>query len=454
MGITRAVPQPGPFNLQRWFALVSLAAITAISSVAASLLSWSMSERLLLQEAVLTKEFVQSLVRVERSLQTYLADPSAGLSAQIEEAFLHIAAMPNVLRTNVYGTRRSVIWSSEPGMIGRDFGPNAELDKALRGDVVIEFASDEQPEHGKSEHQGRSFEDAFVEIYVPVRDRDEKRVVGVIEFYKNPRSLLSSIKRLRINVAVGAGLSGAMLFFALFWLVRRAARLIEAQQKQLIEKETLSIIGEMSSAVAHGIRNPLASIRSSAEIIPLSDPAGVTQAVLDIVAESERLEAWVRELLSYTRPLLEAEASVALRELVERCALDFERETQRRGITLRVRCAAELPAVRGDSMLFAQVLRSLMTNALEATARGGCIILRGDRDTDASTVSVSVEDNGSGMTPTELARTGTPFQTTKPRGMGVGLALARRIVERFGGHMTIASEIGCGTVVRVQLRIA
>lgn len=413
-----------------------------------------MSERLLLQEAVLTREFVHSLVRVEGSFQSFLADPSAGLSAQTDEAFRHVVAMPNVLRANVYGTKRRVIWSSAPDMVGRDFGPNAELDKALRGDLVVEFASEDRQEHGKQEHQGSSLEDAFVEIYVPVRDVAEQRVLGVIEFYKNPRSLLASIKRLRIYVALGAGLSGALLFVALFGRVRRAARLIETQQKQLVEKETLAVIGEMSSAVAHGIRNPLASIRSCAEIIPLSDAPGVAQAVQDIVAESERMEAWVRELLSYTRPLVQAEAPVGMRDLVVRCAQDFEREAQRRGIALEVQCPAELPAVRGDSMLFAQVLRSLMTNALEATARGGCIHLWGGRDADEATVSVSVQDNGSGMTPADLTRAGTPFQTTKPRGMGVGLALAKRVVERFGGRLTIDSAIGRGTVVRLQLRIA
>jgi two-component system, NtrC family, sensor histidine kinase HydH len=445
---------PSQFNFQRWFAVVSLVTIAVISTAAAALLSWFMTQQLLLQEAVLTREFVHSLVRVEQSLQSYLADPEAGLSPQSEEAFRHVAEMPNVLRANVYGLHRRVIWSSDLGLIGRDFGPNPELDRALRGDVVVEFASDERHEHGKQEHEGRGLEDAFVEIYVPVRDVSERRVLGVIEFYKNPRSLLGSIKQLRIYVVIGAGLSGALLFLALFGLAQRAGRLIQTQQRQLVEKETFAAIGEMSSAVAHGIRNPLASIRSSAEIIPLSDAAGVSQAASDIVAESERLEAWVRELLSYTRPLVEAETPVAVHELVRRCAQDFEREAQRRGIALEVECPSDLPAARGDAMLFAQVVRSLLTNAIEATARGGHISLRGRLDADPATVSLSIEDDGAGMTPAELARAGAPFQTTKPRGLGVGLALARRIVERFGGRLTIDSSLGRGTVVRVQLRVA
>ena len=443
------------FNLRRWFALLSLLTIGAISGATGTLLSWFMTDRLLLQEAELTKEFVQSLFLVEKSLHAYLANPSAGIRPETEAAFRHIAAMPNVMRANVYGLQRRVVWSSDLELVGRDFGPNGELDRALAGSVSVEFDADERIEHGKGERQFREhLEDAFVEIYVPVQDPVTHRVLGVIEFYKNPRTLLSSIQRLRTYVAIGAGLSGAALFLALFGLVRRADQLIEAQQRQIVENETLAVIGEMSSAVAHGIRNPLASIRSCAELIPLSDSKGIQEAARDIVAQSDRLEAWVRDLLSYTRPLAEAEAPVDLHPLVERCVHDFDREAQRRGIVLKLEATEGLPPVRGDSMLFAQVLRSLLSNAMEASDSGASIAVRGRQDVDAATVTISVEDHGVGMTEGELARAGKPFHTTKPRGMGVGLALARRVVERFGGRMQIESARGRGTVVRVSLQVA
>ncbi|MEQ1806661.1 MAG: HAMP domain-containing sensor histidine kinase [Burkholderiaceae bacterium] len=414
-----------------------------------------MTERLLLQEAVLTKEFVHSLFRVEKSLHAYLLDPTAGIRAETEEAFRHIAAMPNVMRANVYGMKRSVIWSSDIQLMGREFGPNEQLDRALAGNAVVEFDSDESVEHGKGEHQGRAqLEDSFVEIYIPVHDPDTHRVLGVIEFYKNPRALLTSIRLLRTYVAVGAGLSGATLFLALFGLVRRADRVIETQQRQIVENETLAVIGEMSSAVAHGIRNPLASIRSCAELIPLGNDKEIQEAARDIVAQSDRLEVWVNDLLSYTRPIAEEETPVLLHPLLQRCVLDFDREAQRRGIALTCASAEDLPAVRGDSMLFGQVLRSLLANALEASESGGSVEVDGRRDEDASTVTISVEDRGAGMTEAELARAGKPFHTSKPNGMGVGLALARRVVERFGGRMKIESAKGRGTVVRISLRVA
>ncbi len=454
------LPSPTPatrrkFNLRRWFALVSLLTIGTISAAAGTLMSWFLTERLLLQEAVLTKEFVQNLFLVEKSLQAYLYDPSAGIRPETEEAFRHIAAMPNVLRANVYGLQRRVIWSSDAQSIGRDFGPNSELERALAGNVTAEFDSDQRSEHGKREHQNRAeLEYSFVEIYVPVHDPNTRQVLGVIEFYKNPRSLLASIQSLRTYAAVGASVAGVTLFLALFGLVLRADRLIEAQHRHIVENETLAVIGEMSSAVAHGIRNPLASIRSCAELIPLSDHEGVQEAARDIVAQSDRLEAWVRDLLSYTRPLAERATPVDLLPLVERCILDFDREAQRRGIALKVDAIATLPQVHGDAMLYAQVLRSLLSNALEASHAGGAVTVRGRHDVAESKVMISVEDIGSGMTPDELERAGKPFHTTKSQGLGVGLALARRVVERFGGRMQINSVRGQGTVVRITLKTA
>ena len=99
----RPRPLPPHFNLPRWFALVALIAIASISTLAAVWLSAFITERMVLQEARLTGEYVQSLVRVEKSLQAFFADPTRGIDDDTEKAFQHIAALPDVLRANVYG---------------------------------------------------------------------------------------------------------------------------------------------------------------------------------------------------------------------------------------------------------------------------------------------------------------------------------------------------------------
>lgn len=444
-----------PFNLSRWFALVALLSITAISVAVGTLLNRFITQRLLWQEAVLTKEFVQSLVQVEGSLQRYFADPSRGLDTDIETAFTHIAALPDMLRANVYDPGRRVIWSSDRQLIGRSFGPNEELDDALAGQLVTHRADPHGGGPDKPEHQDlRTAQSIFVEIYVPVFDASGERVQAVIEFYKNPQALVTALRQLRLYIALGALASGGLLFVALFGLVRRADRTIRNQQRHLVDNETLAVIGEMSTAVAHGIRNPLASIRSSAELIQDGDLAQANDAARDIVAQSDRLEAWVRELLAYTRPLDEAGAPVPLQPLVARCLDQFQRELQRRNITSHTALAADLPAVRGDTLLLGQVLSSLLANAVEALGNEGQITVRGDWVRGQAHVTLSVEDSGPGMTPAQLGRAGKPFHTTKPRGMGVGLALARRVIERFGGRLEIDSSPGRGTTVRLHMPAA
>lgn len=452
---TAHTANPTAFNLSRWFAVVALLTITLISVAMGALLDRFITQRLLWQEAVLTKEFVQSLVQAEKSLQAFFADPSQGLDADSELAFTHIAALPDMLRANVYDPSRRIIWSSDRQLIGRDFGPNDELDSALAGHVVTHSADPAKHAQAKVEHQDLKHpQPIFVEIYVPVLDPRGESVQAVIEFYKNPRALVTALARLRLYIALGAAASGLLLFTALFGLVRRADLTIRSQQRHLVDNETLAVIGEMSAAVAHGIRNPLASIRSSAELIQDGDLAQAHDAAADIVAQSDRLEAWVRELLAYTRPLDQAIAPVPLQPLVARCVDEFEREMQRRHIRSHTALAADLPAVRGDALLLGQVLRSLLANAIEALDRDGQITVRGEWERGQPQVTLSVQDSGPGMTNDQLRRAGKPFHTTKPRGLGVGLALARRVIERFGGRLEIDSEPGIGTTVRLHMPTA
>jgi signal transduction histidine kinase len=451
----RPDPGPAPFNLSRWFAIVALLSIAAISMAMVFLLSRFVTDRMLWQEGELTTEFVQSVVLAEKSLLAYFANPDSTDpdAAGLKEALGHIGNMPDVLRANVYDTSRHIIWSTDRGLVGRHFAANAELEEALSGMFVVRGS--EHDTDLKAEHQDLVRRaNFFVEIYVPVRDEGGERVIGAIELYKNPQGLFKALQSLRAYIALGAALAGGFLYLALFGLVRRADLLIREQQRLLVEGETLAVVGEMSSAVAHGIRNPLASIRSSAELVLETDPETGREAAADIIAESDRLEAWIRELLSYSRPLDQKPDAVRLGPLIERSVDEFGRELQRRGIAVAVDLPGDLPAVRGDPLLLGQVIHSLVANAIEAIQQNGRLELACEQALGRRRVQLSIRDNGPGMTAEQLARVGKPFYTTKAKGLGVGLALARRVIERFGGSIEIDSAPGKGTVVRVVMRAA
>jgi two-component system, NtrC family, sensor histidine kinase HydH len=464
--MTQASPTSGPtqpFRLTTWFGGVALLAIAVIAAASVWLLGWFVTQRMLLQEATLTRDFVQSLVAVETPLQDALARPGEGVSAEAEVSFQHIARMPDVLRANVYDRHRTVLWSSDSSLRGRRFGPNQELDMALAGAVMVEKKTHDERVNGKAEYESLAQPDElFVEIYVPVRDVKTGAVVGAIEFYKNPRGLMQILAQLRRYMLAGAVLFGAVLFVALFGLVRRADRLIQAQQQRLVDSETYAALGEMSSAVAHGIRNPLAAMRSSAELIAETargparpgDAAVTQEAARDIVEQSDRLGAWLRELLAYTRPGDGETQPLALGPLVGSCLQEFSREIERRRVDARAEVAEGLPPVQADALCVGQVLRSVVANALEAVPDGGRITVSAQADDARGQMLLQVRDNGSGITKAERARVGQPFFTTKAHGMGVGLALARRVLERHGGKLHIASQPGRGTVVSISLRLA
>ena len=403
----------------------------------------------------MTKAFVEGMVRADRPLQAYFADPSPELGADVEAAFARMAALPDMRRANVYDADRRMIWSSDPRPIGHRLRPDKTLDAALAGDALSRSTDPTRPERDADRPPDLPQPPAAsIAIYVPVLVAQSGTAHAVIELHKNPRALVAALTHLRMAMALGAGVAAVLLFAALLGLVRRADTTIRRQRRQLVDSETLAVIGAMSAAVAHGVRNPLASIRSSAELMQDGDLAQALDAAADVVAQSDRLEAWVRELLAYTRPLDAATAPVPLQPLVAGCLKGFDREMQRRHIHSHTRLTADLPAVRGDALLLGQVLNSLLTNAIEALDREGQITVRGDWVRGQVHVTLSVQDSGPGMTRAQLDRIGKPFHSTKARGLGVGLALARRVIEHFGGHLEIDSEPGLGTTVRLQIPAA
>jgi signal transduction histidine kinase len=116
--------------------------------------------------------------------------------------------------------------------------------------------------------------------------------------------------------------------------------------------------------------------------------------------------------------------------------------------------ANDLPLTKGDPLLLGQVLHSLVANAVEAIQEGGTIEIAGKTVPAQRRVELTIRDSGPGMTAAQLKRVFTPFYTTKAKGLGVGLALAKRIVERFDGRIAIDSAPGRGTAVCLSMPIA
>lgn len=442
----------GRFSLTRWFATVGLASIVLLAVIGALLLSRLFEERMLLQEGRLTAQFVQGVIDVEGAASYFdLQQPAS--SNYMEQLLAHIARSPDVLRTNLYSRDRLVIWSSDSSMTGRSFAGdvNIELDSALAGNLEIHEEGADESAEAKVEHSNlRSADDDFIELYLPVWDEKRSTVVGAVELYRDPRQLRESIATGRKLVWAGALGAAAVLFVSLLPLVRRADSMIRAQQELIVETETLAAMGDLGSAVAHGIRNPLAVIRTSAEIVKEGNGETGREAASDIMDQVDRLEHWIRELLTYVQLPAGEQQLVGLDGVLRSSLEQFGSEMRRRGIEESTDISPGLPPVRGDAMLIGQVFRSLVSNAVEAMPRGGRLVVAAAAQ-PGGRVTIEVRDTGVGMSEEQLARAMKPFHTTKSQGLGVGLPLARRIVERMGGRIALSSRPGEGVTVRLTL---
>lgn len=437
-----------PIALTRWFAGVGALAIGLFSLAMGWQLSSYLERRMLERDAALSRDFVQSIANIQQ-VAGFLRAPRGDPAPSVAEFFAHVAAMPDVIRANVYAPDRRVIWSSRAELIGQRFGANDELDAALRGAVVVNREDDEEGPD-KSEHEGlRRSGTPFIENYLPVYSPEAGgALLGVIELYRQPVALFEAIAAGQLRIRVGSAVGGLFLFAVLVWFVRHTERDLQEQQRRLVEAETLAAVGELAAAVAHSIRNPLGSIRSTAELHREVD-GDADGRHAETIASVDRIERLVRTLLSYARDPGDREAHADLAPVLREAARRFEADLSGHGRTLEVELAADVGTVRADPVALAQVFNSLLANAAEATGAGDTVRLAAWREGDWAVVEL--RDTGSGIAPERLRQIFRPFFTTKPRGLGLGLPLARRLVQRAGGQLDVASAADEGTCVRVRL---
>ncbi|PYP01850.1 MAG: hypothetical protein DMD61_00195 [Gemmatimonadetes bacterium] len=225
---------------------------------------------------------------------------------------------------------------------------------------------------------------------------------------------------------------------------------------QLIQSEKLASIGQMAAAVAHGLRNPLASLRAAAQLARHRVDAPAAREQLNAIIEQvDRLDLRITHLLAFSRPAPFHPLRESVRVMVEAALGGIAELLRERRVELVVSLAPTLPDVRVDPMRLEQTLTEIVSNALDAMPpEGGRLSIEGrcepsDGGTDG--VALTITDSGGGIAPEVLANVCEPFFTTRAEGTGLGLAIAKRYVEETGGRLSITSVVAHGTTVRIWL---
>jgi two-component system sensor histidine kinase PilS (NtrC family) len=222
-------------------------------------------------------------------------------------------------------------------------------------------------------------------------------------------------------------------------------------------RQRLAAVGEMAAGIAHEIRNPLASMSGSIQVLRQELPLSEDQAqLMDIVLrESERLNQTIKSFLAYARPQRLALTRLDVRAVLQDTATLLRNSADvRSDHRIEVDVPPEAVWCEADENQIRQVVWNLATNGLRAMPRGGRLLLRAATEVGPGGdpwVVLTVEDQGCGIPPEDLEGIFQPFRSSFERGTGLGLATVHRIVTDYHGRVQVSSTVGVGTTMCVRL---
>ena len=237
--------------------------------------------------------------------------------------------------------------------------------------------------------------------------------------------------------------------------VEARTRELKSAQDELIKKERLAAIGQMSSVVGHEIRNPLAVINNSIYFIKTKNSAmpnpepKVIKHIAIIESEIRQANGIIDEILGFARTRELNPKVMHINSYLEDLTMSFPIPPH---VELVKHLAPENPAVSIDPDEMAQAIRNLMKNGIEVMPENGKLYVRSEM-ADGGMVRIDVEDTGCGMPKETADKIFAPFFTTKARGTGLGLAVVKKVADRHKGRVEVSSVVGKGTCFRLFLPV-
>lgn len=230
-------------------------------------------------------------------------------------------------------------------------------------------------------------------------------------------------------------------------------------RRQMQRASELALIGEISSGIAHEIKNPLACISSALQVIDreMSDDSENKPVIQEVLSQIKRLDHVVKRILEFARPAKAPKIVFDIDKILERTFFFISNFAQQKHINVDTSFGEGVKLVSADSQAIRQVVLNICLNGLEAMQQNGTLAIStslrvmNSKLAKGNYVEIAIRDTGSGISQENMALIFDPFFTTKEKGTGLGLAISLRIVEEHNGFVEVDSEPGAGTTFRVYL---
>ncbi len=228
---------------------------------------------------------------------------------------------------------------------------------------------------------------------------------------------------------------------------------LKETQAQLVQRERLAALGQMSVTVAHELRNPLMSLRMGIEYLTFDLPEDASQqrAASLVEANIDRIVRVVENILFVARSPKRTLTSGSLQSLIESELSHWDLKMSQKQISGRLDLADDLPPIYIDHDQIERVLSNIIGNSVDALDEGGELYLGLHNDNKNGKQIITISDTGAGISEEDQAKIFEPFFTTKSRGTGLGLAIVKQIVEGHDGEISVWSEPGHGTKFTIAL---
>lgn len=448
-----------------WPRLISVAAL--IGLIATSVIVSISTE----QSTALTAKFIQALGAVETAstglpgyqtsdLLDSRADSGLSQEARINrqksrhlffESLSSIASQSDTLLINVYAPDKVIIWSSNSKLIGQQFPDNDELESTESGKDGVVASYHQVKESRKEQQFMRKPSNLFIEHYIPLVNKAGE-VPAVVEFYTEPPGWLTHTRLGYLVMWLACSIGAALIYLGLLAFTGRLGNLFPSRTQKNIDHEMATLLNEVSSVVAHNLRNPLAAVRSSAELALEIGTQAACKNIGDIINQVDCMSDWIKELHVASTSLKGEIGKVDPVDAVLETLRNFEQPLSNANVHVEFSASSTLP-VTGHHPLLVQILDSLVSNAIDAMPDGGTLYIAISQRS-AKRLNIIVQDTGKGLTAAQQKALFRPRCAIKQGGFGIGLMLVKLIMQRFGGHASLATGKNKGTTVNLCFRMA